>query len=287
MALATPPVRGAGDPNSHFDGAFSSGFGWNFVGGYASIGDGVLHFEGRGDVNAYVYSDLESDALDGDFQILYRVRITSANINPNAILGAASDTIGKYSSWVNGIFTTVTRHDVVGQRFGIGYRFNSSGGHGEVVYIRPFQWEFDTWYYLTLTRAGPTATLSVYADPERMQLQGSAELANVSGRPFRFLYAFTGAWGLEHERIYGDIDDVSVLLSCVRQPEWVCDGDVDGNGVVNPVDVGIVQAFFGNTNEDNLCQYDVDCNGAINQIDAGIVQSLFGTCEEPRGPCGG
>jgi plastocyanin len=75
------------------------------------------------------------------------------------------------------------------------------------------------------------------------------------------------------------------IPACVRDPAWRCDGDVDGNGVVNPVDVGIVQAFFGNTNDDNLCQYDIDCNGAINPVDAGIVQSFFGACEEPRDVC--
>ncbi len=72
---------------------------------------------------------------------------------------------------------------------------------------------------------------------------------------------------------------------CTRDPEWICDGDVDGDGQVNPVDVGLVQATFGSTHEQNLCNYDVDCDGQINPVDSGIVQSLFGTCEEPRQVC--
>jgi hypothetical protein len=75
---------------------------------------------------------------------------------------------------------------------------------------------------------------------------------------------------------------------CTRQPAWVCDGDVDGNGAVNPVDVGLVQAAFcvaGSCAEQDLCQYDLDCNGAINPVDSGLVQSLFGTCDPPRDPC--
>ena len=75
---------------------------------------------------------------------------------------------------------------------------------------------------------------------------------------------------------------------CLRDPRWVCDGDVDGNGTVNPVDVGLVQAAFcaaEDCSDDDLCQYDIDCNGAINPVDAGIVQSLFGACEEPRDVC--
>jgi hypothetical protein len=75
---------------------------------------------------------------------------------------------------------------------------------------------------------------------------------------------------------------------CIRDPLWVCDGDVDGNGAVNPVDVGLVQAEFCGADdcpEEALCQYDLDCNGSINPVDSGLVQSLFGTCDPPRGVC--
>ncbi len=72
---------------------------------------------------------------------------------------------------------------------------------------------------------------------------------------------------------------------CTRDPQWICDGDVDGDGQVNPVDAGLVQAAFGFVDEQALCNYDVDCDGQINPVDSGIVQSLFGTCEEPREVC--
>ncbi len=72
---------------------------------------------------------------------------------------------------------------------------------------------------------------------------------------------------------------------CVRDPVWQCDGDVDGDGQVNPVDSGLVQASFGSVDEQDLCNYDVDCDGQINPVDSGIVQSLFGTCDAPRGVC--
>ena len=72
---------------------------------------------------------------------------------------------------------------------------------------------------------------------------------------------------------------------CLRDPEWICDGDVDGDGQVNPVDSGLVQAAFGSSDEGDRCQYDIDCDGQINPVDSGIVQSLFGTCEEPRDAC--
>ena len=73
---------------------------------------------------------------------------------------------------------------------------------------------------------------------------------------------------------------------CARLPEWQCDGDVDGDGQVNPVDVGQVQVNFGNTNEQAMCNYDLDCDGQINPVDSGIVQSLMGTCDAPRDSCG-
>ena len=75
------------------------------------------------------------------------------------------------------------------------------------------------------------------------------------------------------------------VAGCVREPEWICDGDVDGDGQVNPVDSGLVQAAFGSNDEGDLCQYDVDCDGQINPVDSGIVQSLFGTCDPPREVC--
>ena len=65
----------------------------------------------------------------------------------------------------------------------------------------------------------------------------------------------------------------------------MCEGDVDGDGQVNPVDSGLVQAAFGSTDERDLCQNDIDCDGQINPVDAGLVQSLFGTCDPPRSLC--
>lgn len=79
--------------------------------------------------------------------------------------------------------------------------------------------------------------------------------------------------------------DLSDCETCRRDPEWLCDADVDGDGQVNPVDLGLVQAAFGSTHRRDRCYYDLDCNGQINPIDAGIVQSLFGTCDPPRDVC--
>jgi hypothetical protein len=77
-------------------------------------------------------------------------------------------------------------------------------------------------------------------------------------------------------------------LGCTREPPWGCDADVDGNGVVNPVDVGLIQSNFcaaGVCTDRQLCQYDLDCNGAVNPVDSGLAQSLFGVCDPPPPSC--
>ncbi len=83
----------------------------------------------------------------------------------------------------------------------------------------------------------------------------------------------------------GDMTVCPIKGGCVRDPAWKCDGDVDGNRVVNPVDVGLVQVAFGTTDESALCQYDLDCDGQVNPVDDAIVRSLFGACEPPREVC--
>ena len=72
---------------------------------------------------------------------------------------------------------------------------------------------------------------------------------------------------------------------CVRDPVWICDGDVNGDGLVGPVDSAMVRSAFGSADEQDLCNYDIDCDGRINPVDSGLVQSLFGTCEAPPSAC--
>ncbi len=95
--------------------------------------------------------------------------------------------------------------------------------------------------------------------------------------------SFTADVTIERVRVLGEGGPLSG--GCGRDPVWVCDGDVDGDGQVNPVDSGLVQAAFGSQSGPDLCQYDVDCDGQINPADSGIVQSLFGTCNAPRAAC--
>ena len=109
---------------------------------------------------------------------------------------------------------------------------------------------------------------------------GSAELWTIVGGRHvpdlsEHFSRFVIEWFLDHPK----------TGNCVRDPQWICDGDTDGDGQVNPVDSGLVQAAFGSTDEGDLCRFDIDCDGQINPVDSGIVQSLFGTCLEPREAC--
>ena len=216
MLGLTASLAHAGDPNDHFDGDFNSSFGWNLVGGYSGIADGVLNYEGRDAVNAYAYADLADDAVAGDFELYFQTMITSANINPNVVIGGLGDAVGKYSAWNNGLFVVASNHDVTGgasdgSRFALGYRVDGFGDHSEVKYIQSFQWSSNTWYYMTLARRGSTATLEVFADSARTQLLGAESHINIATVPLRYLYAFTGAWaGYDHEVIYGLNDSYSI-----------------------------------------------------------------------------
>ena len=79
--------------------------------------------------------------------------------------------------------------------------------------------------------------------------------------------------------------DLNCVRECDRYPRPQCDGDVTGNGVVDLVDVGTVRASMGSTFDRNLCKYDLDCDGRISPVDVGIVLSLVDTCHPPRSVC--
>ncbi len=71
----------------------------------------------------------------------------------------------------------------------------------------------------------------------------------------------------------------------VRDPGWQCDGNVDGDGQVHPVDSGLVHTVFDSLDDQELCHFDIDCDGQINRVASEIRQSLFGTVEGPRDVC--
>jgi len=159
---------------------------------------------------------------------------------------------------------------------------------------------------------GTTAIIGAFRDSHNNQATGSAYLYDtITGELLVNVFADDGADDDEFGVSVGVSGDIAVVGArlhddnrtdagavyvfaldgcgggggCTRNPAWQCDGDVDGDGQVNPVDAGLVQAAFGSLDAQDLCNYDFDCDGQINPVDGGIVQSLFGTCDAPRSVC--
>jgi hypothetical protein len=84
-----------------------------------------------------------------------------------------------------------------------------------------------------------------------------------------------------------DQDVCELLPFCATLPDpAVCMGDVNGDGVVDPVDVGLVKFWFGDTDPASLCSYDVNCDGQIDPADVGLVKFYYGACgPESEAPC--
>ncbi|MCH7719418.1 MAG: hypothetical protein IH988_00310 [Planctomycetes bacterium] len=63
----------------------------------------------------------------------------------------------------------------------------------------------------------------------------------------------------------------------------LCDGDVNGDGVVDPLDGGYILARFGlDASDSDHCAADVNCDGVINPLDSGYLLARFGLCNEPE-----
>ena len=65
------------------------------------------------------------------------------------------------------------------------------------------------------------------------------------------------------------------------------DGDVNGDGAVNPLDIGFVVSRFGcpvGTGDPNCDAADANGDGAVDPLDSGYVTARFGTAEPPLEP---
>ena len=62
----------------------------------------------------------------------------------------------------------------------------------------------------------------------------------------------------------------------VARIKRTCPGDINGDGVVNTIDLGMLLSAFG-TSVVPLLNGDLDGSGAVNTLDLGAFLSLFGT----------
>ena len=77
----------------------------------------------------------------------------------------------------------------------------------------------------------------------------------------------------------GHVGEYRIALLGVEFIE--CEGDANGDGVVDPLDSGFVLARFGcsvGTGDPDCDAADVNGDGAVDPLDAGYVLALFGPC---------
>lgn len=78
------------------------------------------------------------------------------------------------------------------------------------------------------------------------------------------------------QQTVGDINNNGIPDIC----EGICDGDVNTDGLVDPLDLGAVLSRFGHevTPENEI--YDVNADGLIDPLDTGFILARFGPCPE-------
>ena len=76
-----------------------------------------------------------------------------------------------------------------------------------------------------------------------------------------------------------DADGDGRLDECDEPDEPVCPADLSGDGIVDPIDLGLLLSLWGTDGQNNP-QADIDGNGVIDSIDLGMVLSGWGFCPE-------
>jgi hypothetical protein len=227
--------------------------------------------------------------------------------------GAPDDWFGRSVSVSGDVAVIGARsHDDNGRDSGSAYVFRRDGAEWrQEQKLLPDDGARDDWFGHSVSVSGDVAVIGAWLDNDNGTDSGSAYVFRRDGAEWRQEQKLLAGDGAPEDRfgldvsVSGDVAvigasfdddngdnsgsayvfDVGGCGACTRDPDWQCDGDVDGDGQVNPVDSGLVQSAFGSTDDQALCNYDLDCDGQINPVDSGIVQSLFGTCDAPRGVC--
>jgi len=77
----------------------------------------------------------------------------------------------------------------------------------------------------------------------------------------------------------GPFTDCGPPNPCEETPD--CPWDLSGNGIVDPVDVGIVKQYYGcavGTGDPVCDQSDLSGNGDVDPVDVGVVKQHYGPC---------
>ncbi|UCF34080.1 MAG: hypothetical protein JSV78_01995, partial [Phycisphaerales bacterium] len=71
-------------------------------------------------------------------------------------------------------------------------------------------------------------------------------------------------------------------MTLVEPP--LCMGDGNGDGVVDPTDVGLAKYYYASTEEEAICRYDINCDGTIDPVDVGLIKYYYGVICNPDDP---
>ena len=87
--------------------------------------------------------------------------------------------------------------------------------------------------------------------------------------------------GSDAQRIYESPEGWNAGAIVLVIGESSCEGDANGDGVVDPLDSGYVLARFGcpvDTGDPSCDAADQNGDGLVDPLDSGFVLARFGTC---------
>jgi hypothetical protein len=180
------------------------------AGDYITLGKHSLLYRISRDQATYLYRDLGTGAIPGDFSVTMTIRPDDADTNNTRMFGfALSDTLGDLEAIdvASGSFEALfVESDGVGGNFTLGIRLCESGSAANTL-IATTQTE-GTQVWVTYTRVGSTLTLNMYSDAGRQTLIDSATVdyagSVLSHRYFYYISSYNTSvdrtmWGMVGE----------------------------------------------------------------------------------------
>ncbi len=153
-------------------------------------------------------------------------------------------------------------------------------------------WTFENWIYgQGQTQSEPTA--SIYAEsspygPGWHDYPGECHAVS-SSAPTSLIFEWSADcngdgivdYGQILDGTFDDVDDNGVPDCCDAgvSCDTPCPADLSEDGVVNPIDLGLLLTFWGTDGQNNP-QADIDGDGYVGPTDLGLLLGAWGACPE-------
>ncbi|MCH7702950.1 MAG: hypothetical protein IID37_14805 [Planctomycetes bacterium] len=140
-------------------------------------------------------------------------------------------------------------------------------------------------FFVTMLKADGTYGWTYTAGGQGAEL-GAGIAASDSGKiyvtgDFSETVDFDPGESTDEHTAAGDHDIFLTTLQCVDDPPS-CDGDANGDGLVDPLDSGFVLARFGcdvDSGDPDCDTADMNGDALVDPLDVGYVLARFGTCQ--------